>query len=263
VEETDQITKNMDIWIWDLSRTIRTRLTFSSGPDAYPSWSPDGSKIYYSSTVGSDDQIMVKSATGVDSARVVLGLPKNQWIMDVSLDGRLLAYIEPGATGAGDDLWMLPLGPDGMKAGDPYPFQTTQFDDDDARFSPDGRWVAYGCDETGDFEVYVRPVSGQGGKWQVSSNGGDLPTWRRDGRELYYISPNDELMAVEVHGDGDSFEVGQPRKLFTTGSLPVATNKPYDVSPDGQRFLIEIVERGAAAGQVNLVVNWNAELAGK
>jgi len=262
VEETDPIAKNTDIWIWDLVRTIRTRLTFSPTADGYPSWSPDGSRVYFSSARTIDDDLFFKSATGADTGRLILESPKSQWLMDVSLDGRRLAYIEPGQTGAGDDLWILPLGADGSKAGEPYSFQQTQFDDDDARFSPDGRWVAYGCDESGEFEVYVRPVSGQGGKWQISSSGGDLPTWRRDGRELYYISPDNFMMAVEVKGEGESFEVSQPRQLFSIG-IPAAGNKPYDVTADGQRFIIVTRELGIAAAQVNLIVNWDAEIQSK
>lgn len=260
VEETDPVAKNTDVWIWDLTRTIRTRLTFSATADGYPAWSADGSRVYYSSARASDEDIMLKSATGADSARIVLEATKSQWVMDVSLDGRWLVYIEPGVTGSGDDLWILPLSPDGSKGGEPYAFQQTQFDDDDARFSPDGRWVAYGCDETGEFEIYVRPVSGQGGKWQISSAGGDLPTWRRDGRELFYISNTNDLMAVEVNGEGESFVVGQPKALFSVGIPAVGVNKPYDASPDGQRFIVASVERGVAAAQINLIVNWNTEL---
>jgi len=136
----------------------------------------------------------------------------------------------------------------------PYPFLDREFDEPFARFSPDGRWVAYTSDETGTSEVYVREFQGSGRSWRVSINGGSLPRWRRDGKELFYFS-GEKLMAVDVKAGGSSFEPGVPKLLFEKNGT-----RNYDVSGDGQRFLVAVPVEESSSEPITVVLNWTADL---
>ena len=261
VQLVDPATSNPDIWVFDINRRIRTRLTFSAAEDGYPAWSPDGAYIYFSAVRQTSLDLYRKPATGAGTEELMFASSATKWLMDCATDGRNLVYISPTVTSIGDDLWILPIGPDGKAAGEPHEFQKTEFDEDDASFSPDGRWLAFASAESGEYEVYVRPFPGPGGKWQISSKGGDFPRWRKDGRELFFISAGNSMMSVEVDGRTESFTVGEPKQLFPVRA-PQA-NKPYDVSADGQTFYVVTREAGFAASWINLVINWNGELAKK
>jgi dipeptidyl aminopeptidase/acylaminoacyl peptidase len=140
------------------------------------------------------------------------------------------------------------------------PFLRTQFDEAVPRFSPDGRWLAYISDESGRFEIYVQPYPGPGRKWQISTEGGTEPVWNPNGRELFYRS-GDKMMAVDI-ATQPGFAAGTPRKLFEGRyELPPFPTTNYDVSPDGQRFLLlKPIEQEAASTQINVVLNWFEEL---
>jgi hypothetical protein len=140
----------------------------------------------------------------------------------------------------------------------PVPFLQTQFNEYIARLSPDGRWLAYQSNESSRYEIYVVPFSGPGGKRQVSSDGGTQPRWRRDGSEIFYLAPDTMLMAAAVNGKGSSFEVGDVKPLFETRAN--VGNHRYDVTPDGQRFLVNRSREGAASAPIRVVVNWTAGL---
>ena len=152
------------------------------------------------------------------------------------------------------DLWVLPLFGDRK----PFPFIQTSFCECVAEFSPDGRWIAFVSDESGRNEVYVVPFPGPGGKWQVSTAGGNWPRWRRDGRELYYGGPPNQLMVAAVESTGSAFRVNTVRPLFTMRAQ-LNQGSMYDVAPDGQRFLINTVVEQAVQ-PITLVVNWPALL---
>ena len=151
----------------------------------------------------------------------------------------------------GQDLWILPLFGDRK----PFPFVQTPFNDTTPQFSPDGRWMVYASNESKRFEVYVKPFPGPGGRVQVSTTGGIFPRWRRDGKEIFFRSADNKLMAAAVSGQGSSFEVGDVRPLF-----PVRVGGPfwfYDVSADGKRFLVNTAEEQPATSlPLTLVVNW-------
>jgi len=155
------------------------------------------------------------------------------------------------------DLWTVPLSGDKK----PSPFLQTRFNETNGRFSPDGRWVAYQSNESGRPEVYVAPFPGPGGKWQVSTGGGVLPRWRRDGKELFFAVPTDGMMmAASVNGEASAFQVGAVQPLFQVrGGGP---RYFYDVSADGQRFLLNALpeQSTAAAAPLTLVVNWTSGL---
>ena len=250
VERTDPPAVNSDIWLIELARGVPSRLTSHPGQDAFPVWSPDGSHLAFISN--RDGQLslyqMLSSGAGADEELLKSAEPK--YLMDWSPDGRFILYsVLSGKTKR--DIWVLPLFGDRK----PYPLLNTDFMEPFARFSPDGRWVAYVSDETGTGEVYVREFQGSGASKRVSTGGGSIPHWRRDGKELFYNSGG-KLMAVDVKANGSSFEPGVPRLLFERSGGA----GDFDVSADGQRFLIPVLVEESAPDPITVVLNWTAEV---
>ncbi len=245
-----------DIWIYDIARGMKTRLTFgsaSSQANLAGIWSPDGSRIAYTGIRAGAFGLFQRSSDGSGNEEVIQeGAQAPKYPNDWSPDGRVLAYYE-SKMGIWE-IWMVPLS-DPSK---PHAFLQSQFGQFGARFSPDGKWMSYCSFESGRSEVYVVPFPGPRGKWQVSTGGGTWPRWRRDGKELFYLSPDNKIMAAEVKGSGSSFEVGAIRALFETRPYR-GSGASFDVTADGQRFLISYaVEQPTAA--ITLVVNWTAEV---
>ena len=174
---------------------------------------------------------------------------------DWSRDGRFIIY-ERSDPKTSYDLWVLPL-TGGQK---PFPFLQTEFNESQGRFSPTGAHVAYTSNESGRNEVYVRPFPAASGKVQVSTDGGDQPRFRRDGKELFYLAPDRRLMTVAVKG-GESFEAGLPQALFETRIRDVTIRRyHYDVTGDGERFLVNTAVEQKASAPITLVLNWTADL---
>jgi hypothetical protein len=175
----------------------------------------------------------------------------------------VLAFTEINPT-TGYDIWVLRMGDPSQGSGQvrkAQPFLRTPFNEAAPRFSPDGRWLVYASDESGRFEIYVQPYPGPGGKWQISTEGGTEPVWNRNGRELFYRSGN-KMMAVDI-ATQPGFAAGKPRMLLEGPYLPTPATFPnYDVSPDGQRFLMlkPTEQAQAAQTQINVVLNWFEEL---
>ena len=245
------------IWLYSLSRETLTRFTFEGNINSRPVWTPDGKRIaFYSNKEGALNIFwqLADGSGGLDrlTTSEFTSVP-GSW----SPDGQTLSFHDANSK-TGNDIWMLQLSD--RKA---QPFLRTQFNEANPRFSPDGRWIAYISDESGRSEVYVQPYPGPGGKWQVSRDGGTEPVWNRNGRELFYRSGN-KLMAVEITTQ-PNFELGNPRMLFegpyALAAVPVSN---YDVSPDGQRFLMlkpsEQEQAQSAPTQINVVTNWFEEL---
>ena len=161
----------------------------------------------------------------------------------------MLSYSVDPETAA--DLWVLPL----HDVGKPFPFLRTRFEERRGQFSPDGRWVAYQSGEAGQEQIYVRPFPGSDGQWQISTSGGTQPRWRRDGRELYYISSDNKLMAVPIAVNGSGLKPGSPVTLFQPRILGGRTRPQYDVAPDG-RFLINVVAEDATTLPITVLLNW-------
>jgi Tol biopolymer transport system component len=243
-----------DIWVYDVARRVRTRLTFASSDDFAATWSPDGERVAFSSQRSGSGDLYAKSASGTGndellSSSKIFKVP-NSW----SPDGRYIAYIAfQGAPGSKADLWLLSL-PDGKSS----PLLQTEFDELAGVFSPEGRWLAYASNESGRFEIYVQPFPGPGGKWQVSTAGGLHPRWRRDGKELFYVAPDGKIMSVEIRAE-TVFEAGTPQALFTT-LLKNMPGPPYDVSSDGQRILLNRPLGEESSPPITLVQNWTALL---
>jgi serine/threonine protein kinase/Tol biopolymer transport system component len=244
-------------WLYDIPRETLTRLTFEGNTNAYPIWTPDGTRITFSSNKdgAGPTNIFWQLADGSGGLERLSTSEYIQTPHSWSADGRLLALIEVDP-GTGVDIWVLRMGD--RKA---QPFLRTPFTEGAARFSPDGRWLAYISDESGRYEIYMQPYPGPGGKWQISTEGGTEPVWNPNGRELFYRS-GDKMMAVDI-ATQPGFTAGKPRMLFEGQYLPTTTTPPnYDVSADGQRFLmLKSVEQAASAPtQINVVLNWFEDL---
>ncbi len=248
-----------DVWVYYIERGTRTRVTFDGATNGDPVWSPDGSRIVFSSgkdARGDDTDMYRMRADGSGEVEPLLVVPEiAQNPHSVSPDGKLLAFYERMSS-VHRDIWLLPL--EGDPA--PEPFVVTPFNERSPSFSPDSRFLAYVSDESGEDEVYVQRVSGPGGKVPVSTAGGRDPVWSRDGKELFYWSEN-RLMAVDVK-TGSAFEAGPPQLLLEAPYIRQPTagsgSQNYDVSPDGQRFLT--VLPGESSTALHVVLNWFEEL---
>jgi Tol biopolymer transport system component len=249
---------SFDVWVYDVMRGVKTRFTFSSAlgtGNLAHLWSPDGRHIAYTSIRSGKFGIYQKAADGSGGEETLLEpTPEQVYPEDWSPDGKLIAYWKSQAGGA--EIWILPLQGDHK----PYPFLQSQSLQTTAFFSPDGKWIAYGSNESGRLEVYIRPFPGPGGKWQVSTEGGWYPHWRRDGRELFYVSADSRLMSAEVKTNGTSLEIGAVRPLFETRPYyGLFSGNVYDVTADGQRFIVAY-EPQQSNSAITLVVNWLADL---
>ena len=246
--------KGRNIWIYDVARSLKTRFTFDAAMEAQSIWSPDGSRVVFSSNRKGHYDLYQNASDGSGTEALLLEDNLDKYPESWSADGRFILY---GSTGGptGNDLFVLPLTGDRK----PVPFLNTQFNESYGRFSPDGRWVAYRSNESGKFEIYVAPFPGPGGKRQISTSGGGFPRWRRDGTEIFYLAPDNKLMVAAVSGKGSSFEVGAVKPLFDTRVF-TGLRYPYDVAADGQRFLVNTVPGQASSAPVTVVVNWTAGL---
>ena len=251
VDRLDGQSGTYDLWLHDLAHATDSRFTFDPSNDRNPVWSPDGSRILFSSNRTGKWGLYQKPATGAGKEELLYETAVVTLPTDWSRDGRF-AIFENIAAKTGYDLWVLPLSGDRK----PFPFLQTEFGERDGRLSPDGRWLAYDSNETGSYEVYVQAFPGKEGKWQVSAKGGDRPVWRRDGKELFYIAGDSKLMAVDVK-TGVQFEHGVPKALFEARTPGYAS---FDVAPDGKRFLLTNSLEQGANQPMTVVVNWAAGL---
>jgi Tol biopolymer transport system component len=239
------------IWLYDLGRETLTRLTFEGAANIGPLWTPDGKRIAYKGTA---NRLFWQPADGSGSAEPMTSseLSQNNVPGSWTPDGQSLAFTQDAAT---RKIWILPL-----KDGKPQPFGQGTSYETAPRFSPDGRWIAYDSRESGRDEIYVRPYPGPGGKWQISTEGGTEVVWNRNGREIFYRNGN-KMIAVDITSE-PTFSAGKPRQLFEGSYIPTPLSFPdYDVSPDGQRFLmLKAAEQTAAPAQINVVLNWFEDL---
>jgi dipeptidyl aminopeptidase/acylaminoacyl peptidase len=244
---------NQDIWLVDLLRGGATRFTFDAAQDGYPLWSPDGKQVVFTSNrKNNTNDLYTKPSTGAGAEQLLLESSNQKGPHSWSPDGRFLLYGEADSQ-ARTDLWALPMQGDRK----PIPIANSQFQKFDGQFSPDGRWVAYQSNESGRNEIYVVPFPAGAGKWQVSTLGGISPRWRHDGKELFFIAPDAQMMASAVSQASKSFEAAPPVALFQTriagGGNPI---KPqYAVSTDG-RFLIYVSFGDATNAPITLIYNW-------
>jgi Tol biopolymer transport system component/predicted Ser/Thr protein kinase len=246
---------NVDVWIHDLERNVASRFTFDKAFDGVPLWSPDGSRIVFSSSRGEgSDAIFSKAASGAGAAELLLQAEEDIYPGDWSRDGSVLAFMRYGSETSWD-IWALPM--DG--SGEPFPVLQSEFAEVRPGFSPDGRWLVYESNEAGEWEVYVTQFPGPGGKWQVSTNGGSEPRWSTDGSEIFYLDSSQNLVTVPV-STGDTFRAGMPETLFEAGLFPLIVRNRYSVTDDGQRFLMLSPISGESIRPISVVLNWHAGL---
>jgi serine/threonine protein kinase len=244
---------NTDIWTLDLARGALSRVTFDKAIEVDPVWSYDGRSIFFSSNRKGVFDIYQKSATG-GGEDLVLATPLNKGVSDVSPDGRFVLYRSPGKTGF--DVWAVPM--DGERK--QVPVAQTDFEERDGQFSPDGKWVAYQSNESGRVEIWVQSFPGPGGKVQVSNNGGAQVRWRPDGKELFYIALDGQLMSVPIrYPNSQTVEAETPVVLFPThvgGAVQSLAPQFYNVSADGKQFLMDIIVTEAGNSPITVILNW-------
>lgn len=251
--------EELDIWVWEFERETLMRLSFNTGQDRFPAWSPDGTLIAYSApslTAGAGYDIVLHAADGTGTPNRIVGAGGQNFPETFVPDGS--AILVRDDSGGGDDIALVPL--DG--ASDSTSILSTAYSETAAELSPDGRWLAYVSDESGRNEIYVRPFPDvDAGRWQVSTGGGAEPLWSRDGGELFYRN-GDALVAVNVETE-TSFTASGVRTLFQ-GEHFVGVGqggRSYDVSLDGERFLmIQSIADEADAPRIVIVKNWIEEL---
>ena len=250
---------NTNIWIYNLASGQNSRFTFGNAVEQEPVWSPDGRVIVFASNGKGRFDLYRKASDGTGSEELLYADGLNKYPSSWSPDGKFVLYTAFGDPKTGNDVWVLPLAA-GAK---PFPLLQSPFDEGNAQFSPDGRWVAYQSNESGRFEIYVMPFGPEGGvpggKRQISTASGISARWRRDGRELFYIALDGKLMAAETGAKGGPLEAGPVRELF--GGFSTALGYLYDVAGDGQRFLAVLPpERSTTADPLTVVQNWTAGL---
>jgi serine/threonine-protein kinase len=246
-----------DIWVWDFDRHVMTRLTADPSPDQYPVWTPDGRRIAFASMRDGTMNVYWQPADGSDTAERLIKSDHIQVPWSFTPDGKTLAFRDTDPKNGPDIALMSLEGDRAMR-----PLIHTAANESNAEISPDGRWIAYNSDESGRLEVSVRPFPNvESGHWQISTDGGSRPLWNRNGRELFFVDLEGRLMSAAIQTAG-SFAAATPTVVFegVTGAGILGRN--YDVSPDGQRFL---VTRSAGAEakippRLEIALNWAEEL---
>jgi Tol biopolymer transport system component/tRNA A-37 threonylcarbamoyl transferase component Bud32 len=244
-----------DIWLQESANAAASRFTYGPAPGwSFPVWSPDGSEIAYATAdiAGSKSFGIYRRKRDMSGKEVQLFLSKTEALLrDWSRDGKWMVYA------AETDLWLLPL------TGDRTPkvfLRSPASDEDYGQFSPNGSWLAYVSNESGQDQVYVQPLPVTGAKWQISTAGGSYPRWSGDGKVLYFVASDGKLMAVPVGERGGSLETGAPRSLFELRASELTYASPYQVSADGKRFLVAVAPVGERQTPLTMALQWAAEL---
>lgn len=254
LDKADMGSQNTDVWTYDLQRDSTKRLTFDPAIDSTPMWSPDGTRLLFASNRGHHFGLYVKNADGADEEKLLAMEASDKadaYPSDWSRDGKYILYESAGR------LWITALPELKTRV-----FVNVPATAKNGQFSPDGRWVAYTSNESGKWEIYVTSFPEVRGKWQLSSAGGTQPRWRGDGKELFFLASDGKMMAVPVTA-GANFDAGAPVTLFQANPRElVATSErvTYDVTKDGQRFLINTQVKNAETQPMSVILNWQAGL---
>ena len=239
------------LWLIDWERNVPTRLTFDPAGASDIAWSPDGLQVGYSSVRKGNADIFTKNASGVGEEVLIQGTMEDEWIEDWSRDGRYIAY----GSGISVDLCVLPLFGDRK----PLPIVLSPASQDEPHFSFDGKWLAYGSNESGTWEIFVTNFPAADQRHQISTNGGGQPRWREDGKELHYLALDGKMMVVDIRTN-TKIESGIPRALFDTNLSVDPFRDQYAVTPDGQRFLLLKPLADKASAPITVILNWTSQL---
>ncbi|MEO5988176.1 MAG: protein kinase [Candidatus Eisenbacteria bacterium] len=250
----DPQARTRNIWTIDRTRDLATRFTFEPTNENYPQWSPDGKQIAYWSDAPGAAGITTKQLTGSGETQLLTPVTDEVVLKDWSRDGSTIFYDRP--TALGTDIWVLPT--TGERK--PRPFLNGAYNEFSGRLSPDGRFLAYVSDESGREEVYVQTYPDRNEKWQVSTRGGDDPRWADSGKELFYLSPDQQLMSVPILLQ-PTFDPGAPQALFNSRvMLPGQQRSHYGVTSDGGTFILFTPASTRTRPTTTVVVNWTAEI---
>ena len=249
-----------DLWIYEIARDLRTRVTFHPRDEFRPVWHPDGTSLAFNSTRRGPANLYRKNVFESSEAELLFESDERKIPRSWSPDGELLAFDRRNEE-TGWDLWILPVTGDR----EPYSFIQTRFNEWQGVFSPDGKWIAYVSNKSGQDEIYVAPFPGRGRDWQISTDGGISPSWPQEGDEIVYLGPDATLRAVAIRGQGNALEVEKPTTLLQTrGRSPlVSPAGPVPVfspTPDATKFLVITQGESPPVGPLKLVTNWMAEL---
>jgi len=250
----DPTTGVFDLYVVDIARGATTRLSSGPADVADFTWSPDSNYLAWVSVRGQSYRLVRKLASGSGPEEILLESDKQIFANSWSADGRFILYTELDPN-TRRDIWVLPLEGDRK----PFAFFQSPTDDTPGAFSPDGHWVAYESNESSALEVYVQSFPASGRKVPVSTKGGRSPVWRGDGKELYYIAADGNLMGVEIK-PGSTFELGVPKPLFDVPAASGLRTPPYDVTADGQRFLLPKGQVDPNPSALTVVLNWTTDL---
>jgi Tol biopolymer transport system component len=259
VQQTvSRIESNTDIWLMETARGVPRQFTFHPAFEISPVWSPDGSRVVFSSNRNGAFDLFEKPVTFARDESVLRATPNNKFAVDWSPDGNTLLFVAEESS-TGDDLWTLPI----RDPQSPTPFLVERHAESQGQFSPDGRWVAYRSNESGRWEIYLRPFPGPGSQQKLSSGGGIQPRWRSDGQELFYVGADSRMMAVPIQlpNGGEPPVVGAPKPLFAV-RIANAKNQQfgYVVDPTGQRLLIHVADNSTSTAPMTIVQNWTSTL---
>jgi Tol biopolymer transport system component len=251
-----------DIWILDLRRGAKSRLTFGPGTQLSALWSRDGKTIFYSSNVKGTNHIYARASDGSASEQTILDDPESSTMpFSFSPDGHYLVFTRRLLSDpkSNIDIWGVPLSADGKPSDKPFPIVQTPFDDLNPEVSPSGKFMAYQNIESGRNEIYLTNFPGGGARWQVSTNGGVDVRWRGDGKELFFLDPSDNLMAVNIDASTGTPSLGVPHPLFQVMGVQRQVGT-YVVTKDGKKFLVNSGSTTQGNDPLTLVTNWAADL---
>jgi Tol biopolymer transport system component len=251
-----RLDRGSDIWLAYVRHEGTVRLTFNEGYAFTPVFSPDGNRIAYTSERNGGSAILIRAANGTGTPEMLLSTRTEVHAASWAPNGKWLACIvgEPGRW----DIDLLPV----VHGSKLVPLVNTPFDEYQPQFSPDGRWVAYTSNDSGRYEIYIvnAPLATGGsgrvqGRWQISTTGGQQPRWRADGKELFFISQQGEMMSVKIDSTVNGVQASVPQPLFPTGLVPIGPTYLYDVSADGRRFVL-LKPLSGVAPPLRVIVNW-------
>ena len=255
-----------DVWVYEWERDTLTRLTLAGEINGSPVWTPDGQRIVYSSQQKDGlSSLWWMRADGAGDAQRLVESKNSQYAGSWRPDGKVLAFRQDN-TGTGLDIMTISVEGDeksGWKPGEPKPFVNSAFNEMTPAFSPDGRWLAYMSNESGSYELYVRPFPGPGGKWQISTAGGGYPKWSRNGKELFYQTMDNKIMVVTYIASGDSFHADKPQPWSPGQFTSLGANYTFDLHPDGKRIAVlkaPGTEQAALVNKVSFIFNFFDEI---